>query len=309
VRQGRIRRLLLVLSLTFVYMIAEAVGGYLTNSLALIADAGHMFTDVAAISLTLAAIWFASRPATAKRTFGYYRLEILAALFNGLFLAVVAAIVIREAFERWSSPPSIDARLMLIIAAGGLVVNIIAASILHRGHKHDLNMRGAFLHVMSDLLGSVAAITAGILMIAYGWYWADPIISIVISLIILVSAARLIYASINVLLEGTPPHIDLAAVEAAILDTDGVVDVHDLHVWTISSGNEALSAHIVHGSEVRHSSILTSLQSVIRDEFGIDHMTLQLESSIDGDETVYECETGSRCFETRGSTFRHSSAS
>ncbi|MEO6656341.1 MAG: cation diffusion facilitator family transporter, partial [Pyrinomonadaceae bacterium] len=219
---GRSGRLKAALGLTFVYMFAEGIGGWLTNSLALIADAGHMLTDVAALSLTLGAIWFGSRPATAKKTFGYYRLEILAAFVNGIALVLLSIWVIYEAVQRWQTPPSIDGPLLAVIAGGGLIVNIISAKLLHSGHKHDLNMRGAWLHVMGDLLGSVTAIVAGVLIIAFGWLWADPLCSVLISLIIIFGSWRLIMESVNVLLQGTPAHINLAAVEGTILDTEGV---------------------------------------------------------------------------------------
>jgi cobalt-zinc-cadmium efflux system protein len=278
-------------------MIAEAVGGWLTNSLALIADAGHMLTDVAALGLTLAAIWFGSRPATARKTFGYYRLEILAAFVNGIALALLSIFVIYEAVLRWPSPPHIDGTRLTIIATGGLLVNIIAAKLLHRGHKHDLNMRGAFLHVIGDLLGSVTAIVAGVLILAAGWLWADPLCSILISLIIIYGAWRLMIDSVNVLLEGTPAHISLSAVESAILETEGVVGVHDLHVWTISSGMEALSAHISHNDSVVHSDLLVQVRDRLNTKFGIHHLTIQMETQNREAEAVYICETGTKCFE------------
>ena len=278
-------------------MFAEGIGGWLTNSLALIADAGHMLTDVAALSLTLGAIWFGSRPATAKKTFGYYRLEILAAFVNGIALVLLSIWVIYEAVQRWQSPPAINGSQLTIIAIGGLIVNIIAAKLLHSGHKHDLNLRAAWLHVMGDLLGSVTAIVAGILITAYGWLWADPLCSVLISLIIIAGSWRLILESVNVLLEGTPTHIDLAAVESTILETNGVAGVHDLHVWTISSGIEALSAHISHDESVVHSELLVEVRERLHERFGIDHLTIQMETSNLEAEAVYVCETGTKCFE------------
>lgn len=278
-------------------MLAEAVGGWLTNSLALIADAGHMLTDVAALSLTLAAIWFAGRPATSKKTYGYYRLEILAAFVNGIALVLLSVWVIYEAFERWQSPPVIQGLELTVIAAGGLAVNLIAAYLLHSDHKHDLNMRGAFLHVMGDLLGSVTAIAAGVLILVFGWYWADALCSLLISLIIIFGAWRLILDSVNVLLEGTPSHINIDAVENAIINTDGVSSVHDLHIWTISSGIEALSAHISHDETVSHTELLTAVRMKLHDHFGIDHLTIQMEKQNLEAEGVYICQTGSNCFE------------
>jgi len=278
-------------------MIAEAVGGWLTNSLALLADAGHMLTDVAALTLTLFTIWFASRPATSKKTYGYYRLEILAAFVNGIALVLLSIWIIYEALQRWSSPPEIKGFELTLIAVGGLIVNIMAAYLLHSDHKHDLNMRGAFLHVIGDLLGSVAAIVAGILILTLGWFWADAVCSILISLIIIFGAWRLILESVNVLLEGTPSHINLGAVEEKILETSGVGGVHDLHIWTISSGIEALSAHITHDDSVVHSELLAAVRQKLHDNFGIDHLTIQMETLDLEAEAVYVCETGTKCFE------------
>jgi cobalt-zinc-cadmium efflux system protein len=278
-------------------MFAEAIGGWLTNSLALLADAGHMLTDVAALTLTLFAIWFAARPATPRKTYGYYRLEILAAFVNGIALVLLSAWLIYEAVERWQNPPDIAGGQLTIIAAGGLAVNVIAAYLLHSDHKHDLNMRGAFLHVMGDLLGSVAAIVTGILIWTMGWMWADAVGSILISAIIILGAWRLILDSVNVLLEGTPRHISLATVESTILETKGVGGVHDLHVWTISSGIDALSAHITHDDTVPHSELLAAVRAKLYDEFGIDHLTIQMETLALEAEAVYICETGTKCFE------------
>lgn len=278
-------------------MFAEAVGGWLINSLALVADAGHMLTDVAALSLTLFAIWFAARPATSRKTYGYYRLEILAAFVNGIALVLLSIWIIYEAYDRWQSPPDIAGARLIAIAAGGLIVNIVAAFLLHSGHKNDLNMRGAFLHVMGDLLGSVAAILAGIAIVMFGWLWADAFGSVLISLIIIFGAWRLILDSVNILLEGTPRHINLAAVESTILETRGVGGVHDLHVWTISSGIEAMSAHISHDDSVSHSELLAEVRSKLHDRFGIDHLTIQMETLDLEAEAVYVCETGTRCFE------------
>lgn len=278
-------------------MIAEAVGGWWTNSLALLADAGHMLTDVAALTLTLTAIWFASRPATSKKTFGYYRLEILAAFINGIALVLLSFWIIWEAVERWQTPQEIRGYGMTLIAVGGLVVNIIAAALLHSDHKHDLNIRGAWLHVMGDMLGSIAAIAAGLIIISFGWLWADATASILISLIIIYGSWRLISDSVNVLLEGTPSHIDLASVESAIIGTEGVAGVHDLHVWTISSGIVSLSAHITHTSAVPHSELLAIIRERLHSEFGIDHLTIQIETLDRETEAVYICDTGTNCFE------------
>ena len=292
-----LRNLKLALGLTSVYMIAEAVGGWLTNSLALLADAGHMLTDVAALTLTLAAIWFASRPATSKKTYGYYRYEILAAFINGIALVLISLWVIYEAVERWNSPPEVKGLGLTIIAAGGLLVNLIAAYLLHGDHTHDLNLRGAWLHVMGDALGSVTAIVAGVLILVYGWVWADAVGSFLISLIIIFGAWRLIRDSVNVLLEGTPAHINLTAVEDAIRQTEEVEDVHDLHVWTITSGMEALSVHVVHRNTIPQTSLLRKIRQKLHDDFGIDHLTIQLETPEEEAANPQHCFSGANCFE------------
>ena len=278
-------------------MIAEAAGGFFTNSLALIADAGHMLTDVAALTLTLTAIWFGGRPATSKKTFGYYRLEILAAFVNGIALVLLSIWIIYEGVKRFQQPPEVRGTAMTLIAIGGLAVNLVAAYLLHSDHKHDLNIRGAYLHVMGDLLGSVAAITAGLLILGLGWLWADAAASILISVIIIAGSWRLILESVNVLLEGTPSHIHLSAVESAIVETEGVDGVHDLHVWTISSGMDALSAHITHSRTVQHGELLTAIREKLHNQFGIDHLTIQMETPDREAEAVYICDTGTNCFE------------
>lgn len=284
--------------MTFVYMLAEAFGGWFANSLALIADAGHMLTDVAALSLTLAAIWFASRPATAKKTFGYYRLEILAAFVNGIALVLISLWVIYEAFERISKPPEIKGFELTLIALGGLIVNLICAYLLHSEHKHDLNVRGAFLHVVGDALGSVAAIAAGILILSFGWLWADAAVSFLISLIIIFGAWTLIKESVNVLLEGTPSHINLAAVGETIRKTENVRDVHDLHVWTIASGMEALSVHIIHEKTAKQTELLQIVRQKLHDEYGIDHLTIQMETLEEEHLEAHTCFSGANCFDS-----------
>ncbi|HEX8494223.1 MAG TPA: cation diffusion facilitator family transporter [Pyrinomonadaceae bacterium] len=290
------RRLTLVLLLTGLYMLTEVLGGWWTGSLALLADAGHMLADVAALALALVAIWFASRPATPSKTFGYYRLEILAAWINGIALVVIALLICYEAYERWSQPPVVKSTPMLLVATGGLLINIICAWLLHGEHEHDLNMRGAWLHIIGDALGSVGAIIAGALMSFYGWYTADPLVSVVIGLLIVWSSWSLIRVSTNVLLEGTPAHINLAAVEDAILQTRGVQDVHDLHVWTITSGREALSAHVIHAETISQPELLKELREKLYEKFGVDHLTIQMETPDFEDETFHFCHTGMACF-------------
>jgi cobalt-zinc-cadmium efflux system protein len=290
------RRLSLVLALTAVYLVAEAVGGWLTGSLALLADAGHMLTDVAALALALIAIWFSSRPATPSKTFGYYRLEILAALINGVALILISLLIFYEAYHRWSEPPAVRSGLMMLIATGGLIINLICAWILHGDHEDDLNVRGAWLHIIGDALGSVGAILAGLLMSIYGWYAADPLFSCLIALLIIWSSWHLIRESTNVLLEGTPSHINLAAVEDAILQTEGVEDVHDLHVWTITSGREALSAHVIHLEAISQAELLKELRAKLSERFGVDHLTIQMETPDFEDETFHFCHAATACF-------------
>lgn len=266
-----------MLSLTVTYMIAEFVGGLLTNSLALLSDAGHMLADVAALVLAMLALWFAARPVTLQKTYGYYRLEILAALANGVVLVVLSLLISYEALQRINNPEPIEYRGMIIVAAGGLLINIISALLLRSASEENLNMRGAFLHVLGDALGSVGAITAGFMVWQWGWTIADPIISIAMCLLIIYSSWHLIRESVNVLLEGTPSHINIRAVIEAMEEVEGVTGVHDLHVWTISSGKEALSAHVTLGAGAPHRATLDRLQERLQSSFNISHVTIQLE--------------------------------
>lgn len=293
---GSRRRLRLVLVLTALYMLAEALGGWWTGSLALLADAGHMLTDVAALALALVAMWFSARPATSSKTFGYYRLEILAALVNGVALVLISLLIFYEAYGRLAAPPAVKSGAMTLVAAGGLLVNLVCAWLLHGDHKTDLNVRGAWLHIIGDALGSVGAIAAGIVMSLYGWYAADPFFSFLIGLLIVWSSWNLIRESTNVLLEGTPAHINIAAVEETILQTEGVQDVHDLHIWTITSGREALSAHVIYAETISQAELLKQLRSKLHDRFGVDHLTIQMETSDFEDDTFHFCHAGRACF-------------
>jgi cobalt-zinc-cadmium efflux system protein len=270
-------RLLLTLVLAAGYMVAEVVGGLISNSLALLADAGHMFSDVASLGLSVFAIWIASRPAGSQRTFGYYRAEILAALVNGAALVVVSFFIVHEAWQRFSDPPEVQGGLMMWIAVGGLVVNLFGLAVLHGGREHSLNVRGAWLHVLSDTLGSVAAIIAGLLIQNFGWYIADPIISAVISLLVLVSAWRLVSDSVWVLMQAAPANINVPELETALAETSGVLEVHDLHVWTITSGMDSVSCHIVSDGTQPHDELLQRVRDVVIERFSIDHVTIQIE--------------------------------
>lgn len=292
------RRLQIALVLTAAYMVAEAVGGYFTGSLALLADAGHMFTDVAALVLTLFAFRFAARPATSRKTYGYYRLEILAAFVNGVTLVLISLWIFYEAYERFFAPPPVKSLELIAIASGGLIINLICAWLLHSEHQENLNIRGAWLHVIGDALGSVTAIVAGFLIFAFGWSWADPLCSVLIALIIIWGAWSLIKESVDILLEGTPAHINIAAVEEAILETEGVSAVHDLHVWTISSGRDALSAHIVYEESFGQTTLLKALRQKLHDAFGIDHLTIQMESPEFIDNPALDCQAAD-CFESK----------
>jgi cobalt-zinc-cadmium efflux system protein len=271
------KRLLLTLILAAGYMIAEVIGGLISNSLALLADAGHMFSDVASLGLSVFAIWIANRPSGSQRTFGYYRAEILAAMVNGATLVAVSFFIVFEAWHRFSDPPEVQGGLMMWIAVGGLVVNLFGLAVLHGGKDHSLNVRGAWLHVLSDTLGSVAAIVAGLLIQNFGWYIADPIISAVISLLVVVSAWRLLLDSTWVLMQAAPANINVPELNTALAETPGVLEVHDLHVWTITSGMDSVSCHIVSDGTQPYDSLLQRVRDVVIKQFSIDHVTIQIE--------------------------------
>jgi cobalt-zinc-cadmium efflux system protein len=271
------RRLLLVLSLTAVFMVVEFAGGWIANSLALMADAGHMLSDVAALGLSAFALWFSRRPATPAKTYGYMRIEILAALVNGATLIVISALILWQAYARFREPQEVQGILMLGVASAGLLVNILAAFLLHSASGHNLNLRGAYLHVLGDLLGSVGAITAAVVILATGWMPADPIISVIVAVLILAGAWRLVRESVDVLLEAVPRHIDMSAVEAAIRRIPGVEEVHDLHVWTLTSGYLAMSGHTVIRDAARHQETIGAVHDIMHREFGISHVTVQVD--------------------------------
>ncbi len=264
-------------------MLAEVVGGIAADSLALLADAGHMLSDVAAIALSLAALWISERPASAKQTFGYHRAEILAALANGALLGAISIYIVVEAIARFSTPEHVNGELMLIVAVGGLFVNLAAMAILHGGAKDSLNIRGAWLHVMSDVLGSIGAIVAGGLVWAFGWDWSDAVISIVISLLIVWSGWGLLRESVSILMESAPKDIDVDEVRIAMIDVGGVLSVHDLHVWTIGNGLFALAAHVVSTNAPPHGDLLAEFRTLLHERFGIDHITVQIEPEEFGD--------------------------
>lgn len=269
-------RLSWVLGLTAAFMIAELVGGLLSGSLALLADAGHMFTDVAALGLSVFAMRLARRPPSQKRTYGWARVEILAALVNGATLLVIAGLIVWEAWERLRDPVSIDGTIMLVVAGAGLLVNIVGAILLHTHAHHNLNVRGAYLHVLGDLLGSVGAITAGVVILTTGWTPVDPIASVLIALLILYSAWKLVREATDVLLESVPSHVDIQAILDDLAGIEGLAEVHDVHVWTLTSGFVALSAHGVIDDVVQHNRILDEIRDRMRSH-GIEHVTFQIE--------------------------------
>lgn len=273
------RRLWLVLLLVVAYMGAEVVGGILSGSLALLADAGHMLSDAGSLGLALFATWFASRPAPPERTYGHHRAEILAALAHGGTLVAVAIFVFVEAWERFRSPPEVEGGLLMVIAIGGLVVNVIGLWVLHGGRNENLNVKGAWLHVMTDALGSLQAIVAGGLILLFGWHLADPIASVVIGILVMYSAWTLTRSAVAVLMEGVPSHLDVDEVRHAIRAIDGVAGVHDLHIWTITSGFVALSAHVVEtpGDAPDGLNLLARVRRTLQDRFGIEHTTIQIE--------------------------------
>ena len=270
------KRLRLVLVLTATFLIAEVVGGIVSNSLALLADAGHMLTDVAALALSLFVAWFSRQPGTPQKTYGYLRWEILAAFLNGATLLLVSAWILWEAALRFRAPEPVRDGLMLVVALGGLLVNVVAAWLLRPAADTSLNVRGAYLHVLGDLLGSVGTVAAALVVRTTGWTLADPIASVVMTLLIVRGAWRLTRESVDVLLEATPAHIPLGNVRARLEAVPGVEDVHDLHVWTVTSGLVAMSAHAVVPDASASQVVLERMHAAMR-ELGIEHVTVQLE--------------------------------
>lgn len=270
------RRLAFVLAITLAYTAAEIVGGLVANSLALLADAGHMVTDNLALGLALTAAWLSRRPPDSGRTYGYQRVEILAALANGVALVVVCGFIFWEAFQRLAAPPEVRSGLMSMVAAGGLAVNL-AAALLLRHHRHGLNVRAAFLHVLGDLLGSVGALIAAGLIGLFGWLWADPVASLLIGVIIVVGSVRLVLESVHVLLEGAPTGIDVDEVRTCLLATEGVAGVHDLHLWSLGGQAPLLTAHLVVDHSRSAHAVLRGAVDTLHDRFGIEHATLQIE--------------------------------
>lgn len=272
---GSPRRLAIVLAMTSTYMVAEVLGGWWSGSLALLADAGHMFSDSLALVVALLAARLARRPSSPRRTFGHGRLQVLGAMVNASLLGVVAVGVVHEALERFASPVALEGPVALLVAIGGLVLNGVALWVLHGGEGASLNERGAFLHVLGDALGSVGAIVGTGFAWGLGWRWADPAASVLIAALVLRSAVMLMRETLHVLMEGVPPGLDVEAVERSLRGVDGVSSVHDLHVWTVDGQHSCLSVHVV----ARSSSgrLLDRVHRLLADEHDIDHATVQIE--------------------------------
>jgi cobalt-zinc-cadmium efflux system protein len=276
-READRRALLIAAGLTAGFMVAEVVGGLLTDSLALLADAGHMLSDSFSLFLALGAVALAARPATARRTYGFKRAEILAALINGILLVVVSVWIVVEAISRIGNPPEVLGGWMLVVAVAGLLVNLIAAWVLARSAGESLNVKAALRHVLADVAGSVGVILAALIILATGWELADPIVSIVISVLIAASAWSILRDSVDVLLEAAPPGIDTEEIGYAMAALPGVEQVHDLHIWQITSGMPMLSAHVLVGPGDDCHGLRRDLERLLEDEYEIDHTTLQVE--------------------------------
>ena len=273
------RRLLIALAITGLMTVVELVGGVLSNSLALLGDAGHMFTDTLALGLSLFALTLARRPASQNRTYGFHRAEVLAALTNGAILILISVYIFYEAYQRFVEPPEVRGGLMLTVAAIGLVANLVGILILRSASRDNLNVRGAFLHMWGDTVSSIGVIAAGIIILVTGWTTADPIISIVIGLLILRGAVALVLESSDILLEAVPKHLDVVRISNAVSRIKGVRDIHDVHLWTITSGMYALSCHVLIEDQMVSNStqIVGEINQSLSREFGIGHSTLQLE--------------------------------
>ncbi len=273
--------LAIALIITAGIMILEFVGGIFAKSLALLSDAGHMLSDVSSLALSLIAFWFATRPPSGSKTYGYYRFEILAALFNGITLFIIVGFIVWEAVERFASPPAVKGNMMIIIAAAGLLANLSSAWILLRkgDTKGNLNLRSAYLHVLGDALGSLGAIIAGLLVSLFSWNIVDPVISIIVALIILKNAWGVITHSFHILMEGTPITVDHKEVEKKLQEIPGVINVHDLHIWTITSGLDSLSCHLLVGKDTDHQKILHTAIILLEKHFAISHTTIQIETT------------------------------
>lgn len=270
-----------------VFMFVEAVGGFITNSLALISDAGHMLSDAVSLGLSLLAFKLGEKQANSDRTFGYKRFEILAAFINGVTLILISIYIFYEAYQRFSEPPEVASTGMLIIAVIGLLVNLVVAWIMMKGDTTaNLNMKSAFLHVLSDMLGSIGAIIAALLIMFLGWNYADPIASVVVAVLIIISGWRVTKEAVSILMEGRPANIDFEDVNRTIMSFEDVVDIHDLHTWSITSGFPVLTCHLVVKQDVDRDALLKAVSSVIEEKFNIYHVTIQMEGELSGIQDV-----------------------
>jgi cobalt-zinc-cadmium efflux system protein len=283
------RPLKITLVLVLVIMVAEIIGGFLSNSLALLSDAGHMLTDALALGLSWFAMNLARRPATPTRTYGYHRAEIMAALVNGTVLVLVSVFIFYEAYQRFNELPAVKSPLMLAVAIIGLIANLIGMLLLKRGSQKSINIKAAFWHIIGDTLSSVGVIIAGVIIYFTGWYIADPILAVVIGIVILWGAVRIVKESVDILLESVPEHVEMEKVTAAVKAIPGVEDMHDIHIWTITSNIYALSAHLSIADQMVSQScdVLTKVNHMLAEEFNITHTTLQLECK--------DCPTGLIC--------------
>jgi len=273
-----VRPLLLALIITSGFMVLEFVGGILSGSLALLSDAGHMLTDTAALGLSLSAVWLARRPADPKRTYGYYRIEILAALLNCVFLWVMVFFIFREAFQRLTSPTEVNVQVMMLVGTIGLFVNVTSIYILHTAQKESLNVRAAFLHVLGDALGSVGVVVAGAIIMFTGWTVADPIAGMVIGVLILYSSWGLMKEAVHILLEGVPEHIDIDEIREEILSLECVRNIHDLHIWTLTPKVVLLTVHVItEDEEADPDPIRRKIRDLMAERFCIEHTTIQIE--------------------------------
>lgn len=270
-------RLAWALALTTAYMVAEVVGGLLTGSLALLADAAHMLTDAGGLALALIAIRFAERPATPQKTYGYVRAEVLSALANAVVLLLLTIYILYEAYKRFIDPPDILSGPMLIVALIGIAVNLVSMRLLASGSAESLNVRGAYFEVLSDLLGSFGVVTAALIVMTTGWTLADPIVGAAIGLFIVPRTWRLLKEAVHILLEGVPAEIDLTLLERVLREIPGVAAVHDLHVWTLTSGLDSMSGHIVLDDMAEAQRILRTARDLMKEKFGLEHVTIQIE--------------------------------
>jgi cobalt-zinc-cadmium efflux system protein len=270
------QQLLIVFIITFGYLVVEVIGGLLTHSLALLADAGHMLTDVGGLAITLFAMWFAERPPTLQKSYGYYRAEILGALVNAVMLIFVSLYILYEAYRRFIQPPEVLALPMMGVAVVGLIVNLVGMRLLHAGSQEDLNLKAAYLDALGDMLSSIGVILAALIMLTTGWYLADPLVSVGIGLFILPRTWSLLKQAVDILMEAVPEHLNLEEVGRAMASVEGVEEVHDLHIWTITSGRHALSAHVTISKLDAWPAIQKSLEDLLADRFQIDHTTLQV---------------------------------